>query len=112
MGYLTQGPVSEGAKLYPEGQPSVLDELSTGLALTAVSSSLSLPDAEASPQLAWYAAYVCTRHEKQIAKQLEERRVSCFLPLYRTVRRWKDRRKELDMVLFPSYVFVQLDLRD
>lgn len=60
----------------------------------------------------WYAAYVCTRHEKQVARQLEERQVNCFLPLYRAVRRWKDRRKELDFVLFPGYVFVQLDLRD
>lgn len=62
--------------------------------------------------LPWYAAYVCTRHEKRIVQQLRERRVNCFLPLYHSVRRWKDRRKELDLVLFPGYVFVQLDLRD
>jgi transcription antitermination factor NusG len=60
----------------------------------------------------WYAAHVRSRHEKQVAKQLEERRVSCFLPVYRSVRRWKDRRKELDLVLFPGYVFVHLDLKD
>jgi transcription antitermination factor NusG len=55
---------------------------------------------------------VRSRHEKQVALQLEERRVSCFLPVYRSVRRWKDRRKELDLVLFPGYVFVHLDLKD
>jgi transcription antitermination factor NusG len=60
----------------------------------------------------WYAAHVCSRHEKQVARQLEERRVSYFLPVYRSVRRWKDRRKELDLVLFPGYVFVRLDLKD
>lgn len=60
----------------------------------------------------WYAAYVCTRHEKQIVRQLAERQVTHFLPLYRTVRRWKDRRKELELVLFPGYVFVHLDLQD
>jgi len=60
----------------------------------------------------WYAAHVRSRHEKQVARQLEERRVSCFLPVYRSVRRWKDRRKELDLVLFPGYVFVHLDLKD
>jgi transcription antitermination factor NusG len=63
-------------------------------------------------QARWYAAHVCSRHEKQVARQLEERRVSCFLPVYRSVRRWKDRRKELDLVLFPGYVFVHLDLKD
>jgi len=63
-------------------------------------------------QAYWYAAHVCSRHEKQVARQLEERRVDSFLPVYRSVRRWKDRRKELDLVLFPGYVFVHLDLKD
>jgi len=65
-----------------------------------------------SPSAHWYAAHVRSRHEKQVARQLEERRVNCFLPVYRSVRRWKDRRKELDLVLFPGYVFVNLDLKD
>jgi transcription antitermination factor NusG len=70
------------------------------------------PQSVASLQAHWYAAHVRSRHEKQVALQLEERRVNCFLPVYRSVRRWKDRRKELDLVLFPGYVFVHLDLKD
>ena len=89
----------------------MLDEIVREVALQAASVGLAT-DQRPPLEVAWYAAYVCTRHEKQIARQLEERRVSCFLPLYRTVRRWKDRRKELDLVLFPGYVFVQLDLQD
>jgi len=80
-----------------------------------VSSATSLPsDPRPADQLKshWYAAHVCSRHEKQVARQLEERHVSYFLPVYRSVRRWKDRRKELDLVLFPGYVFVHLDLKD
>jgi transcription antitermination factor NusG len=61
---------------------------------------------------AWYAVYTCTRHEKRVKQQLEERHVDCFLPLYRSVRRWKDRRKELELVLFPGYVFVQINFID
>src|ERR1700693_3236672 len=60
----------------------------------------------------WYAAYTCTHHEKRVAQQLDERQVENFLPLYRSVRRWKDRRKELQLALFPSYVFVRMDIRD
>jgi len=60
----------------------------------------------------WYAAYTCTHHEKRVAQQLSERHVENFLPLYRSVRRWKDRRKELQLALFPSYVFVHMDLKD
>lgn len=60
----------------------------------------------------WYALYTCPRHEKRVVKQIEQHRISCFLPLYRSVRRWKDRRKELDLALFPGYVFVQIALHD
>ncbi len=56
----------------------------------------------------WYAAYTCTHHEKHVARQLEEKNINCFLPLYRSVRRWKDRQKELDLPLFPGYVFVRV----
>jgi transcription antitermination factor NusG len=62
--------------------------------------------------VAWYAACTYPRHEKLVARQLQERHIESFLPLYRDVRRWKDRRKELEMVLFPGYVFTRLDLRD
>lgn len=60
----------------------------------------------------WYAAYVRTRHEKQVAKQLQERQLNCFLPVYRSVRRWKDRQKEVDLVLFSGYVFVHIHQRE
>ena len=80
--------------------------------VVATQSLQSDPDETAPTQSHWYAAHVCSRHEKQVARQLEERRVSCFLPVYRSVRRWKDRRKELELVLFPGYVFVHLDLKD
>jgi transcription antitermination factor NusG len=62
--------------------------------------------------LNWYALYTCPRHEKCVAQQIEQRSIACFLPLYRSVRRWKDRRKELELALFPGYVFVRLALKD
>src|ERR1700693_1889373 len=60
----------------------------------------------------WYAAYTRSRHEKSVARQLEERGMESFLPLYRSMRRWKDRRQEVDMVLFPGYVFVRFHWRE
>ena len=60
----------------------------------------------------WYAAYTCAQHEKRVAEQLAERTVEHFLPLYASVRRWKDRRVRLELPLFPGYVFVRLALRD
>lgn len=71
--------------------------------------SMSAP-AVVPPVSAWYAAYTCSRHEKRIAQQLQERGIEHFLPVYRSVRRWKDRKKEIELVLFPGYVFVHLEL--
>jgi transcription antitermination factor NusG len=67
---------------------------------------------EAMAQAHWYAAYTCAKHEKSVAAELGAREVEHFLPLYSSVRRWKDRRVQLDLALFPGYVFVRLALRD
>jgi transcription antitermination factor NusG len=64
------------------------------------------------PGIPWYAAYTCPRHEKYVAQQLVQRHIGSFLPLYSSVRRWKDRRKRLDLPLFPGYVFVQMTERN
>ena len=68
--------------------------------------------AERLPVERWYAVSVRPRYEKLATRHLEHQGVNCFLPVYRSVRRWKDRRKELDMALFPGYVFVNLNARD
>jgi transcription antitermination factor NusG len=60
------------------------------------------------PDTPWYAAYTCPRHEKYVAQQLVNRHIGSFLPLYSSVRRWKDRRKRVELPLFPGYVFVQM----
>jgi transcription termination/antitermination protein NusG len=67
---------------------------------------------DASKLAHWYAAYTTARHEKVVAQQLIERRVETFLPLYRNLRRWKDRRKLVELPLFPSYVFVRISPRE
>jgi transcription antitermination factor NusG len=60
----------------------------------------------------WYAAYTSANHEKRVSLQLAMRRIEHFLPMYQSVRRWKDRRVKLEMPLFPGYLFVRLALQD
>lgn len=60
----------------------------------------------------WYATYTCAQQEKRVAEQLAERKIEHFLPLYASVRRWKDRHVRLELALFPGYVFVRLALQD
>jgi transcription antitermination factor NusG len=80
----------------------------------AVASTLPIPSGLPAEYVEsrWYAAYTCPRHEKRVAQQIEHRRIECFLPLYQSVRRWKDRKKQLDLALFPGYVFVRFALKD
>ena len=61
----------------------------------------------------WYAAYTCPRHEKRVFSALRQRGIEAFLPTYKTVHRWKNGVKaSLELVLFPGYVFVQINLCD
>src|SRR5215469_5778794 len=60
----------------------------------------------------WYAAYTKAHHERRVSKQLLVLGFQHFLPLYQTVRQWKDRRVILEMPLFPGYVFVRIALQD
>lgn len=55
----------------------------------------------------WWALYTRHQHEKVVADMLEAKGFEVFLPLYESVRRWKDRRKLLSLPLFPCYVFVR-----
>jgi transcription antitermination factor NusG len=56
---------------------------------------------------AWWAVYTRHQHEKTVAQVLETKGFEVFLPLYDSVRRWKDRSKLLSLPLFPCYVFLR-----
>jgi len=59
--------------------------------------------------LRWYALQVHTRKEQLVASQLENRSLECFLPTYKSLRKWSDRTKEIQQALFPGYVFCRFD---
>ena len=62
--------------------------------------------------LGWYAIYTRASHEKRVAEHFAVRGIECYLPSYRTVRRWKNRCKvELELPLFPGYVFARFAWR-
>jgi len=60
----------------------------------------------------WFAAYTNSHHEKSVASHFAERQIESFLPLYATLHRWKNRCEvNLELPLFPNYVFVRIDPR-
>jgi transcription antitermination factor NusG len=60
----------------------------------------------------WFVLHVRVNQEKRTAQRLASSDFEHFLPCYRSVRQWKDRRVTLEMPLFPGYVFVHMDLAD
>jgi len=58
----------------------------------------------------WYAVQTRPRHEHMVASQLDHEGLPVLLPLAAQVRRWSDRRKVIQVPVFPNYVFVKLAL--
>jgi transcriptional antiterminator NusG len=57
----------------------------------------------------WYALYVRSRHEKTVENSLRGKGYSVFSPSYRTKRKRIDRIAEIEVALFPGYVFCYFD---
>ncbi|MGA3072998.1 MAG: transcription termination/antitermination NusG family protein [Bryobacteraceae bacterium] len=60
--------------------------------------------------LPWYALQVASRCEKAVSSGLALRGYCEFLPLFRSRQRWSDRLQDVDLPLFPGYVFCRLDV--
>jgi transcriptional antiterminator NusG len=64
--------------------------------------------ADAPTEQCWYAIYTRARHEKIVATLLCQKAVTTFLPLLSQTHRWSDRRKAVQVPLFPGYTFVRI----
>ena len=64
-------------------------------------------------ELNWYAVKTCPRHEKRVHEDLKLSSLESFLPLYETVRRWKNGCKaRVELPLFPGYLFARINPRE
>lgn len=57
----------------------------------------------------WFAVRVRSNCEKIVELHLRERGYERFSPSYRVEAQWSDRKKEVERILFPGYVFCRLD---
>ncbi len=70
---------------------------------------LILPQpAISSGEYSWFAVQTKARHEKRVAAELEEKGVVAFLPLCSELHQWSDRRRQVELPLFGTYVFVRI----
>lgn len=61
------------------------------------------------PTYPWFALYVKSHHEKAVAAALHNKGYSDFLPLYRGRHRHAGGFRDVDLPLFPNYVFCRFD---
>ncbi|MBO9732444.1 MAG: UpxY family transcription antiterminator [Chitinophaga sp.] len=61
------------------------------------------------PISGWYVIYTRPRHEKKVAVQLSQANIVFFLPTLKTLRVYKDRKRNIDAPLFPSYIFIYVN---
>ena len=57
----------------------------------------------------WFALRVKSRSEKVVATMAANKGFEEFLPVYQCRRRWSDRLKQVELPLFPGYVFCRLN---
>jgi transcription antitermination factor NusG len=57
----------------------------------------------------WYAIQVRPRSEFFTANLLRNKGFDHLVPQYRSIRRWSDRKVELELPLFPGYIFCRFD---
>lgn len=60
----------------------------------------------------WFALTVRPNHEHAALRGLSNQGLETYLPVYRARKRWSDRVRESDAVLFPGYVFCRFGLRE
>ena len=60
----------------------------------------------------WYAILTKTGREKNATLLLENSSFECYLPVGKSSRRWSDRTKEIEVPLFPGYLFCRMNPND
>ena len=78
-----------------------------------IDSSALLPSSPLSGHVcehSWFGVRVRSHFEQIASAAMRARGIEEFVPIVRVRRRWSDRIKELDVPLFPGYVFCRFDM--
>ena len=53
----------------------------------------------------WHVLYTKPRNEKKVVERLSQNGFEVYCPLVKTLRQWSDRKKKVQIPMFPSYIF-------
>ena len=60
----------------------------------------------------WFVIYTRARWEKKVDHLLQQQGINSFCPLKKVESQWADRKKVVEIPLFSSYVFVNINLKE
>ena len=65
-----------------------------------------------SPGKKWHVVYTRSRAEKKVSNELSQKNIDNFLPLKKSLRQWKDRKKWIETPLISGYCFVHISRKE
>ncbi len=60
----------------------------------------------------WFAVYTMAKHEKTVARRLQQKHITCYLPLQQVTRFYTRKIKHLELPLIKGYVFVHITAKE
>ena len=57
----------------------------------------------------WLVLYTKPRNEKKVTERLTNQGFEVYCPLVKTLKQWSDRKKKVEVPMFSSYVFINID---
>jgi len=76
------------------------------LSFIHMNNEMALPDYPLEAP-SWYAVHVRSNFEKRVATELGAKGVECYVPAVKETHAWTDRKKVIEVPLFPGYVFTR-----
>lgn len=58
----------------------------------------------------WYVIYTRSRFEKKVKLKLDEKSIETYLPMWKEISQWSDRKKLVEVPIFKGYLFVKINL--
>ena len=60
----------------------------------------------------WFALYTRSNFERKVVSNLSEKDIEAYCPTFKTVKQYSDRKKKIEKVLLPNYVFVKVNSKN
>jgi transcription antitermination factor NusG len=57
----------------------------------------------------WYVFYTYPKFERKVYEYLQQDGYESYLPMHWVTRKWSDRKKRMEVPLFPNYIFVNIE---